>query len=148
MVRVRALMDTGADDIFVDKKILGDTECPTVQSLGVIKSVHKTTVHIMRQARIAIIGGPGAIFEAPVVSAQIQDGTKAYDAVFGTSFLEMGRLVIEPEAESQFTFHADKSSPPPVLPDDEELGSRNGADVARCSRPRPRQAQRTRIADN
>jgi len=37
--------------------------------------------------------------------AKIQDGTRAYGAVFGTRFLELGRLVIEPKGESHFAFH-------------------------------------------
>jgi hypothetical protein len=48
---VRALVDTGADDIFVDERLLAQCGCPKIGTTDV-RSTHRTTGHDIHKAHI------------------------------------------------------------------------------------------------
>jgi len=105
--KVRALVDTGAHNILVDEGLIARTECPIVPGrTSLIATKDARTIHPMYKAQI-VFPSIQAKGEVAVVSAKIQDGTKAFDAVFGTQFLELGRLVIDTRGKSHFTFYKD-----------------------------------------
>jgi predicted aspartyl protease len=108
-VRARALVDTGADEIFLDEKLVSRTGCPVIEGPAMtVKSPHGEKIHDRHRAQI-IFPYVGLKAEVEVFSAEIQDGTRAYDAIFGTSFLELGCLVVDPRGDSHFTFHSNST---------------------------------------
>jgi predicted aspartyl protease len=111
--RVRALIDTGADDIVVDERLLEVTGCPKTQQTARVSTQHDARDHAVHEATIIIeVVGAQARFTAPVVSTKIDQSSKAYAAVFGTSFLELGRLVLDPNGERTLPFAMTPSSDP------------------------------------
>jgi predicted aspartyl protease len=103
--KVRALVDTGADDIFVDEGLLELTGCQRLKQRMRVRTQHGEMDHAIFRATLIFPAETDLRCDLDVVAAKIGDGNKAYSAILGTSFLEMGRLVIEPEAKSCFTFH-------------------------------------------
>jgi hypothetical protein len=111
MFTARALVDSGADEIYVDRRLLADANCPEVPG----KSAQIATAHGLRTHKVhrAVILYPGLNAEGAleVVATEIDAATKAYQAVFGTKFLELGRLTLDPRGESYFEFHAESTVP-------------------------------------
>jgi predicted aspartyl protease len=110
-IKVTALIDTGADDIFVDEVLLSRCDCPKVSKTAHVKTVHLTTGHEVFLAHF-FFPASGLKTEMEVIASKIQDGTRAYAAVFGTRFLELGRLVIDPKGKSHFVFHQSSTTLP------------------------------------
>jgi hypothetical protein len=102
-VPVRALIDSGADEIIVDKEILQQCGCPRVGSI-MVKSPHGIQEHEKFRAQM-FFADSGFKSEVEVISHDLRDGMRVYDAIFGTRFLEFGILVLNPSGESYFSFN-------------------------------------------
>ncbi|MDW9670260.1 hypothetical protein GOB27_27285 [Sinorhizobium meliloti] len=102
--RVRALLDTGADEIHVDTSLLDKWGAPKLLTQATIKSVHGIDTVLKRQVHL-FVSEASICAEVDVVPTQLSDGTRAYDAIFGMRFLEMGRLVLDVSGSSYFVFH-------------------------------------------
>jgi hypothetical protein len=107
----RALIDTGTDDIFVDERLLIDCGCPRLDQGSSVRTVHGTLAHDRYQATI-LLPDHDLLQQVEVIAAKFEPGVRAYTAVFGTRFLELGVLVIDPQGESHFTFHKDSTTHP------------------------------------
>ncbi|WP_315782454.1 aspartyl protease family protein [Bradyrhizobium sp. SZCCHNPS1003] len=107
---VRALIDTGADDIFVDESVLIECGCPVASDRTSVRSAHGTKDHAVYEA---FINFPAAQLglRTQVISSDYAPGERSYQAVFGTRFLELGVLVIDPNGESYFTVGPQKDKP-------------------------------------
>jgi predicted aspartyl protease len=107
----RALIDTGADDIFVDERLLIDCGCPRLDRGSDVRTVHGTVAH-HRYLATMLFPDHDLRQEVEVISTAYEPGVRAYEAVFGTRFLELGVLVIDPQGESHFTFHQRSTTSP------------------------------------
>ncbi len=101
---LRALIDTGADDIFVDEALLIDCGCPILPTSSAVRTTHATKMHPMYRATM-LFPDHDLLQQVDVISNDYPRGTRAYEAIFGTRFLELGTLVLNPQGESHFTFH-------------------------------------------
>jgi hypothetical protein len=105
LLNVRALIDSGADDFVVDISLLQRINAPIASQLPPvsIKTIHGTQ---MMSRFFVDIMFPGTQFKArvDVMGAEISDGTRAYEAIFGMRFIELGTLQLNPRGESHFTF--------------------------------------------
>ena len=102
----RALVDTGADDFCVDYKLLQRVGAPQIhRQSGGLKTVHGMSVIQQYRVHLQIPNTPFKS-EIDVIALDIDDGTRAYNAIFGLSFLETGVLLLDPRSgEGHFTFH-------------------------------------------
>lgn len=104
LLNARALIDTGADDFVVDLKLLKAANAPrspagTMQ----VKTVHGQTAVPLFRVHMMF---PGTLFKAEldVAGMDINDGSRAYNAIFGYRFFETGVLTLNPRGESYFDF--------------------------------------------
>ncbi|MCW0979195.1 hypothetical protein OK142_00080 [Agrobacterium sp. BT-220-3] len=102
--RVRALMDTGADDFFVDAKLLDEMNAPFTDDVAEIRTAHQVSSARKRKVHM-FISEFGHCSEIDVIPMNFSDGTRAYQAVFGLRFMEIGKLTIDMRGKSQFTMH-------------------------------------------
>ena len=100
--KCRALIDTGADDIYFDSRVIKEIGVPETGERAKIKTIHSETEEKFYSIIIQFDGGPSATLS--VLSADIDDGTRAYDAIFGYRFLELGTLTLNPNGNSCFEF--------------------------------------------
>jgi predicted aspartyl protease len=108
--KVRALIDTGADEIHVDRQLLLQCGCPVVGTSNVTTpDVSQANKRYRAQLVHPELGLEG---EVEVISHDWGDLPRVYKAILGTRFLELGRLVIEPHGESYFKFHAHSTTVP------------------------------------
>jgi hypothetical protein len=106
LFKVRALVDSGADEIYIDHSILTQAKCPEIAGqTAQVKSQHGLKTHKLHQA-VILFPGLNAEGQMMVVAAEFDPATYAYQAVFGTKFLELGELVLNPRGESHFTIHS------------------------------------------
>jgi hypothetical protein len=106
-LEINALIDSGADDIYLDARIIAQLGCrPSGQSV-LTKAGGRLSSSPYCDVRFDFPQVP-SYFDGRAVMQLVDDGTTAYAAIFGTIFLEMGQLVLNPKGESHFTFHADE----------------------------------------
>lgn len=101
---LKALIDSGADDIFVDEALLKDCGCPLLESTSDVRTLHGTKSSRMYRVSM-LFPEQDVLNELDVIATDYPRGVRAYEAVFGTRFLELGVLVLDPQGESHFTIH-------------------------------------------
>lgn len=116
-IKTRALIDTGADDIFVDEKLLQMTMCPVIPGTITIVKTAYNTVGRPRHTVQMTFPGHQLMAQVEATPAPLDDGTRAYCAIFGTRFLEKGTLVLNPMGESYFDFAPENTTAPKAKDD-------------------------------
>lgn len=104
IVSATALLDTGADDFVVDQELLNAIGAPLSGKTTEIKTVHQTTIVQKRTVHL-FIKEFDLCAEIDVIPMKLSDDTRAYQAIFGLRFLEIGKLTIDMRGESSFTLH-------------------------------------------
>ncbi|MGO7133421.1 retroviral-like aspartic protease family protein [Rhizobium leguminosarum] len=101
---VRVLIDTGADDLVIDRDLIAGINAPRLVDTGSISTIHGVSEFAKHEVHMMI---PELGFKSSmdVVALPIDNRIRAYQGIFGLRFLEKGRLIIDPMGESSFTFH-------------------------------------------
>lgn len=98
----RALLDSGADLIGVDERLLQRIGARNLgPDGGSTKTIHGEQIHDTYLVNL-LIPGMSHPFGARVTGLPYKDHSRAYEAVFGMAFLKLGRLVIDVAGESYF----------------------------------------------
>ena len=102
----------------MDKDLLAQTECPLLSYTSSVKRGDEIAIYAMHRAHIYF---PNLGLKSEIVatalpvqprSLPMQLRKRAFPVILGTSFLELGRLVIDPCGESHFTFHESATTRP------------------------------------
>lgn len=98
----RALLDSGADLIGVDERLLQRIGARNLgPDGGPTKTIHGEHTHDTYLVNFLIPGVSHPI-GARVTGLPYKDNSRAYEVIFGMAFLKLGRFVLDPAGESCF----------------------------------------------
>lgn len=104
--QIRALVDTGADLIGVDERLLKSIGATSLgPELATTKSIHGEHTHNTYFVSLLLPGVSSPIGVA-VTGLQFKDNSRAYEAIIGMQLLKLGRVVIDAAGESYFDLRA------------------------------------------
>lgn len=105
----KALIDTGADLLALDERLLQNLGCPRTDEIHCVRTVHgEKNFHRYR----VIIEFPLIKAASEVEVTGIDLFGRAYQAILGAPLLELGILHVNPRDESYFELFADRLAPP------------------------------------
>lgn len=99
----RALVDTGAAMLHVDQGLLTQLGCPETGETQNLQTIHGVQAHPFHKV---FIGFPASKSGAEVEVVSLDLMGRAYQAIFGTIFLELGVLHLDLRGDSYFEFHS------------------------------------------
>ncbi|MBN9335286.1 hypothetical protein [Devosia sp.] len=109
-VSVLALVDTGADLLAVDDRVLAALSCPKNGDVHGVRTAHGETDHFRYDIEIEF---PAALAPSRIDVTGIDLTGKSYLAILGVPLLELGVLHVDPRGESYFELYADCLAAPP-----------------------------------
>lgn len=100
VVKIKALVDTGCDEFYVDEDVLAQVgaQCLGVNALKTI-TIHGESMEY-KYVVLLSIPGTGIKFRTSVLGRRFPGSERAYKAIIGMEFIRFGRLVIDASGES------------------------------------------------